>query len=71
MRTDAKYQGIAPGARWIPLDQLDFALGSLLLVAPLANLRWVDVLAILAVTLVGDLAVNRLAHRLRIKDTPW
>jgi len=63
--------GIAPGARWIPLDQLDFALGSLLLVAPLANLRWIDVLAILAVTLVGDLAVNRLAHRLRIKDTPW
>ena len=63
--------GVAPGARWIPLDQLDFALGSLLLIAPLASLRWPDVLAILAMTLVGDLAVNRLSYRLRIKDTPW
>lgn len=63
--------GIAPGARWIPLDQLDFAIGSLLLVAPLANLGWLDVLAILAMTLVGDLAVNRLAFRLGIKDSPW
>lgn len=63
--------GVAPGARWVPLDQLDFALGSLLLVAPLASLRWPDVLAILAMTLLGDLAVNRLSYRLGIKDTPW
>ena len=63
--------GIAPGTRWIPLDQLDFALGALLLVGPLANLRWPDVVAILALTLLGDLAVNRIAFRLHIKDTPW
>jgi CDP-2,3-bis-(O-geranylgeranyl)-sn-glycerol synthase len=63
--------GVAPGARWIPLDQLDFALGSLLLIAPLASLRWPDVLAILSMTLVGDLAVNRVSYWLRIKDTPW
>lgn len=62
---------IPPGARWVPFDQLDFAIGALLLSAPLTHLRWLDVLTLLVVTLAGDLAVNRVAYRLRLKDTPW
>lgn len=62
---------IAPGAPWIPLDQIDFALGALVLVGPAAGLSGIDILLILIVTLAGDLAVNRIAFRLGIKDTPW
>lgn len=62
---------IAPGARWIPLDQIDFAIGALVTTRPWINLGIADVAAILSMTLAGDLAVNRLAFHLGIKDTPW
>lgn len=64
-------RGVPPGARWIPFDQLDFVAGALLLVGPFARLDWTDVVLILAMTLVGDIAVNRAAFRLGIKATPW
>lgn len=64
-------RGVPPGAQWVPFDQLDFALGALLLVGPFAGLGWLDVLAILIGTLVGDIVVNRAAFRLGIKATPW
>lgn len=62
---------IAPGTHWIPFDQIDFALGALALIGPFVVLSWGDVLLILAMTFVGDLAVNRIAFRIGIKDTPW
>lgn len=64
-------RGVAPGAPWIPFDQLDFVLGSLLLVGPFARLGMGDVLAILALSLVGDVIVNRIAWHLGIKSSPW
>lgn len=64
-------RGLQPGARWVPFDQLDFALGALLLVGPFAGLGWFDVAAILVGTLVGGILVNRVAFRLGIKATPW
>lgn len=63
--------GIAAGARWFPLDQLDFVLGALAFVGICADLSWLEVATILLVSLVGDLLVNRLAFALHIKDTPW
>lgn len=60
-----------PGASWVPFDQLDFVAGSLLLAAPLVRLSPWNVIAILAITFVADLLVNRLAFKLRIKRTPW
>lgn len=63
--------GVPPGARWIPFDQLDFALGALLLAGPFAELGWIDLVLILAGTLVGDIAVNQASYRLGIKSTPW
>jgi CDP-2,3-bis-(O-geranylgeranyl)-sn-glycerol synthase len=62
---------IAPGTPWIPFDQLDFPIGALALVGPWAGLSWLDVLLILVVTFVGDLAVNRVAFRIGIKDSRW
>src|SRR5688572_32638675 len=41
---------VAPGAKWIPWDQLDFVLGALFLVGPVARLAWAEVAAILAIS---------------------
>lgn len=63
--------GMAPGQRWVPFDQLDFVVGSLLLAGPAAHLSWLDALQVLVISFLGDLMVNRLAWRLGIKRTPW
>lgn len=63
--------GVAAGASWVPFDQLDFPVGALVLVGYWASLSWLDVLLILAVTFIGDLAVNRIAFRMGIKDSAW
>lgn len=62
---------IEPGAPWLPFDQLDFPIGALALVGPWSGLSWLDAALILAMTFVGDLAVNRVAFRIGIKDTAW
>lgn len=62
---------IAPGGRWIPADQLDFGIGALLLIAPMAGLSLSDAAIVLAITFVGDILVNQVAFRLRIRDTAW
>ena len=64
-------RGIAPGVRWIPADQLDFVVGGLLALSFWIRLPWPDVLLILAVSFVGDIAVNQLAFRLGIRTTAW
>lgn len=64
-------RGIAPGARWIPADQLDFAVGALILIWPVAHLRWPDVVLVLAITFVGDIIVNQISFRLGVRDTAW
>jgi CDP-2,3-bis-(O-geranylgeranyl)-sn-glycerol synthase len=62
---------IPPGARWIPADQLDFVIGAIALIAPFAHLTWSDVVAVLLVSFVADIAVNQVAFRLQIRETPW
>lgn len=64
-------RGVTPGSPWVPFDQLDFVVGSLLFIGPAATLRMSDLLVILAISLVGDIAVNRIAYRLGIKTSPW
>ena len=63
--------GIAAGSRWVPMDQLDYVVGTLVLVGWSASLAWEDVAAILIGSLLAGMIVNRLAFWLRIKDTPW
>lgn len=63
--------GIAPGARWIPFDQLDFVVGALVLTWSRASLSWIDVAVILVVTAVGHVLVNHLGYWLGIRDTKW
>jgi CDP-2,3-bis-(O-geranylgeranyl)-sn-glycerol synthase len=63
--------GIAPGARWIPADQLDFVIGALVVIAPFARLTWLDVALTLGISFVGDLAVNQVAFALGIRESKW
>jgi CDP-2,3-bis-(O-geranylgeranyl)-sn-glycerol synthase len=63
--------GIAPGRPWIPMDQLDFVIGSLVLIVPFANVTVLDVATILALSFIGDIAVNHVSHALGIRKTPW
>lgn len=63
--------GIAPGARWIPFDQLDFVIGALILLAFLVPLSLVDIAAICLFSFVADIAVNQIAFLLRIRTTRW
>jgi CDP-2,3-bis-(O-geranylgeranyl)-sn-glycerol synthase len=63
--------GIPAGARWIPFDQLDFVLGALALGRRRIRPSAPDVLAIVALSMAGHVAVNHVAHYLGIRDTRW
>jgi CDP-2,3-bis-(O-geranylgeranyl)-sn-glycerol synthase len=63
--------GIAPGAPWVPLDQLDFVAGALIAVGPIAQLSWRDVAIVAGVSFAGDVVVNHLAYALGIRTTRW
>ena len=64
-------RGSPPGSPWPLMDQLDFAVGALVLIQPLARLAMRDAAIIAALTFAADLVVNRIAFHLRIRETPW
>lgn len=64
-------RGLAPGSRWLPFDQIDFALGTLLIVGPFSTLTWREGAVILIVTFIGDVLVNRLGFVLGIRTSAW
>ena len=62
---------IPPGQPWIPMDQLDFVVGALILVSPWAPVTWLEVLIILVISFAGDIAINHLSYALGIRTTQW
>jgi len=62
---------VPPGAPWIPFDQLDFALGALVLVAPRAILGLWDVVGVVALSFGGHVLINHTAYWLGIRDVKW
>ena len=62
---------IAPGAPWIPFDQLDFVLGALIFAAPICFPSWSAVIVILLASPVLHLATNNIGYLLRVKSTRW
>jgi len=64
-------RGIAPGAPWVPFDQLDFVVGALALAGPRAPLGWTDILLILVLSAGGHVLVNHLGWALGIRETRW
>ena len=64
-------RGVAPGATWIPFDQLDFVAGALVFVWPRAALAWTDVALVLALSFVGHILVNHLGYWLGVRPARW
>jgi len=53
------------------MDQLDFALGGLVMLSLWIQLQWLDFVAVLIFTFLGDILVNQISFRLSIRDTAW
>jgi CDP-2,3-bis-(O-geranylgeranyl)-sn-glycerol synthase len=66
-----RLKGIPPGRPWIPMDQLDFVVGSLLLVTPIARVEWPDIVMIIFVSFAGDIVINHLSFALGIRESEW
>lgn len=62
---------IAPGAPWIPFDQLDFVIGALVFAAPVYFPVWSAVAVILIFSPILHIATNNIGYLLRIKNTRW
>ncbi len=63
--------GIGPGERFIPWDQLDFVVGSLILVGILVNITWRKVFFIAVISIIGHILVNHIAYYLKIRNEKW
>lgn len=63
--------GIAPGESWIPADQLDYVMGTLIFLWPWISLTWQQVLLVFTISFAGHIAVNHLAFRLGMRDTRY
>ncbi len=63
--------GIAPGASWIPADQLDYVMGALIGLWFWIRLDWQDGLLLFALSFAGHVIVNHMAFYLNIRDTRW
>jgi CDP-2,3-bis-(O-geranylgeranyl)-sn-glycerol synthase len=62
---------IAPGAPWIPFDQLDFVLGALIFAAPICFPPPLAVVVILIASPVLHIATNNIGYLLRVKNARW
>jgi CDP-2,3-bis-(O-geranylgeranyl)-sn-glycerol synthase len=61
---------IAPGKSWIPFDQVDWIIGSLLLVAPLTNVTVETALIAAVIGFFLSLIVKFIGYLLKIDTTP-
>jgi hypothetical protein len=62
---------ISPGQAWVPADQLDFIAGGLLVLSCWVRLSWLDILSVLTLSFLGDIAVNHVSFYLGVRDTKW
>ncbi|MBI2138321.1 CDP-archaeol synthase [Candidatus Woesearchaeota archaeon] len=63
--------GVPPGSRFIPWDQLDFVLGSLLLGSIITDYSLTFFLTALIVSFAGHILVNHLAYFTKIRGEKW
>lgn len=64
-------RGYPPGARWVPADQLDFAIAALLGLSLVVPLAVADFAVVLVFTFIADVAINHIAFRIGIRDSAW
>lgn len=63
--------GIQRGSPVPGLDQLDFAIGGLLLVSPVVLPKWETTLTILLVTPLIHVGMNYISYKLNLKSEPY
>jgi len=63
--------GIKPGERFIPFDQTDFVIGSLLLIMPVFSLTLGIFAASLLLSFVLHIITNHLAFYLKVRNEKW
>jgi len=62
---------IAPGQPWIPFDQLDLVIGSLIFLAPFYVPAWQVILTVLICTPLLHLGANWIAYKTKLKKVWW
>lgn len=58
---------IKPGQNWVPFDEIDFLIGSVLFIAPYYFVGWMNVAVIMTVGFISHILVNLLGFYLRIR----
>lgn len=62
--------GIPPGNPWFPFDQVDFVIGALVFIWPIAGWRdWKQILALVVIAIVFHPVVNCIGFRLGLRKT--
>lgn len=63
--------GLKPGAKFVPFDQTDFAVGALLLIMPVFEITLTIFIVSLVLSFVLHIAVNHLSFYLKIRNEKW
>lgn len=63
--------GFAPGAPWVPFDQIDFVFSALVFISPIFIPSWRGILTIILITPLLHILTNRIGFLLKIKSTKW
>lgn len=56
-----------PGQIWVPFDEIDFVIGSIVFLSPLYFPGWMNVTIILLISFIGHILINLLGFYLRIR----
>ena len=62
---------IAPGKKFIPWDQIDAALGAIVLISIIWPIGWKDSISIIVFTFVLHVLVRNIGYYLKINKEKW
>jgi len=63
--------GVKPGKPFIPWDQIDYAIGSIVFVSIVYPLTIAQIITILLVSFLGHILINHLGYYLKIREVKW
>lgn len=63
--------GVKPGKRFIPWDQIDYAVGAILFVYIVHALTAMQIVLILLISFFGHILINHLGYYLKIRKVKW
>ena len=63
--------GVKPGGRFIPADQLDYSIGSLLLISFVFRLTWQMIVVVLVVNFIMHIIGNHVGYYIGLRKVKW